>query len=252
MIGIFCGMNFLGILTFSRSRRGALGSAFFGLIDSLCSCEHSEQCLKYGYLHQMGPFSSKWISCPYPVLGSLFFSIARILSDVFFQSAYRYIEFWRKLYQNSFSRLPILQVPGGLLNIKMGSYQWRDPMSHDRLIFNMGIPIPGKDSLYIETGPRLCQAMGYITESYFSINSLKSIETGPRLCQAKGYITVSYFSINSLKSIETRPRLCQAMGYITVSYFSINSLKSIQNLLPQTYLRFLVWTTKFWLTSRLF
>ena len=23
-----------------------------------------------------------------------------------------------------------------------------------RLIFNMGIPIPGKDSLYIETGPR--------------------------------------------------------------------------------------------------
>ena len=25
--------------------------------------------------------------------------------------------------------------------------------SHDRLIFNMGIPIPGKDGLYIETGP---------------------------------------------------------------------------------------------------
>ena len=29
--------------------------------------------------------------------------------------------------------------------------------SCDRLIFNMGIPIPGKDSLYIETGPRLRQ-----------------------------------------------------------------------------------------------
>ena len=27
--------------------------------------------------------------------------------------------------------------------------------SHDRLIFNMGIPIPGKDGLYIEAGPRL-------------------------------------------------------------------------------------------------
>ena len=27
--------------------------------------------------------------------------------------------------------------------------------SHDRLIFNMGIPIPGKDSLNIETGPCL-------------------------------------------------------------------------------------------------
>ena len=25
--------------------------------------------------------------------------------------------------------------------------------SCDRLIFNMGIPIPGKDGLYIETGP---------------------------------------------------------------------------------------------------
>ena len=25
--------------------------------------------------------------------------------------------------------------------------------SHDRLIFNMGIPIPGKGGLYIETGP---------------------------------------------------------------------------------------------------
>ena len=25
--------------------------------------------------------------------------------------------------------------------------------SRDRLIFNMGIPIPGKDGLYIETGP---------------------------------------------------------------------------------------------------
>ena len=25
--------------------------------------------------------------------------------------------------------------------------------SRDRLIFNMGIPIPGKDTLYIETGP---------------------------------------------------------------------------------------------------
>ena len=27
--------------------------------------------------------------------------------------------------------------------------------SHDRLIFSMEIPIPGKDGLYIETGPRM-------------------------------------------------------------------------------------------------
>ena len=26
---------------------------------------------------------------------------------------------------------------------------------HDRLILNMGIPIPGKDGLYIETGPMI-------------------------------------------------------------------------------------------------
>ena len=40
-------------------------------------------------------------------------------------------------------------LPGGRLNIKM---------SHDHLIFNMGIPIPGKDGPYIETGPDLKQS----------------------------------------------------------------------------------------------
>ena len=49
---------------------------------------------------------------------------------------------------------------GGLLNIKLSSYQYRIPMLkirryRDRLIFNMGITIPGKDGLYIETGPRI-------------------------------------------------------------------------------------------------
>ena len=49
--------------------------------------------------------------------------------------------------------------PGGGLNITMSSYQYRDPMlkirrSRDRLIFNMGIPIPGKDGLHTETGTR--------------------------------------------------------------------------------------------------
>ena len=52
----------------------------------------------------------------------------------------------------------MMMAPGGRLNIKMWSYQYRDPHNKDkmvdRLIFNMGIPIPGKDSLYIETGPR--------------------------------------------------------------------------------------------------
>ena len=44
---------------------------------------------------------------------------------------------------------------GGRLNIKIPSYQYRDPMfkirrSHDRLIFNMGNPIPGKTVFILE------------------------------------------------------------------------------------------------------
>ena len=47
---------------------------------------------------------------------------------------------------------------GGRLDIKMSSYRYKDPMlkirrSRDRLIFNMGIPIPEKYGFYIETGP---------------------------------------------------------------------------------------------------
>ena len=46
--------------------------------------------------------------------------------------------------------------PGDRLSLS--SYQYMIPMlkirrSRDRLIFNMGIPIHGKDGLYIETGP---------------------------------------------------------------------------------------------------
>ena len=53
--------------------------------------------------------------------------------------------------------LMAIEAAWGCLNIKMSSHQYRIPMfkirrSHDRLIFNMGITIPGKDGLYIETG----------------------------------------------------------------------------------------------------
>ena len=47
-----------------------------------------------------------------------------------------------------------VSLPGDHLSIKMSSYQYRDPQVKDRLIFNIGIPIHGEDSLYIETGPR--------------------------------------------------------------------------------------------------
>ena len=48
---------------------------------------------------------------------------------------------------------------GGRLNINMSSYEYRHPLwkirrSRDRLIVNMGIPIPGKGGFYTETGPR--------------------------------------------------------------------------------------------------
>ena len=48
-------------------------------------------------------------------------------------------------------------LPGGRLNIKI-FYQYREPMlkvrrSHNRLIFNMVIHIPGKDGLHTATGP---------------------------------------------------------------------------------------------------
>ena len=51
------------------------------------------------------------------------------------------------------------------LNIKMSSYQYMNPhvkirRSWDRLIFNMGISIPRKDGLYIETGTRCTTCIG--------------------------------------------------------------------------------------------
>ena len=49
--------------------------------------------------------------------------------------------------------------------------------SHDRLIFNIGIPIPGKDGLYIETGPRgLGDYLNVKIASYLYKNSLDKNE----------------------------------------------------------------------------
>ena len=50
------------------------------------------------------------------------------------------------------------ELSGGRLNTHMSSYQYGNPKlkvrcSRDRFIINMGIPIRGKDCLYIETGP---------------------------------------------------------------------------------------------------
>ena len=63
---------------------------------------------------------------------------------------------------------------GGCLNIECRLTSIGTPISmiswsHDHLIFNMGIPIPAKDFLYIETGPESYILHWYI---FCSINSL--------------------------------------------------------------------------------
>ena len=72
---------------------------------------------------------------------------------------------WYQIGTRASATTQVFQLwPGGYLSIKMSPYQYRDPhvkdktvaRSRDRLIFNKGIPIPGKDRLYIETGPRDC------------------------------------------------------------------------------------------------
>ena len=58
---------------------------------------------------------------------------------------------------------------GVRLNIKMSSYQYRDPHVKDRTVFlnfNMAISIPGKDGLYIKTGPCWCWNLTIPTVGY--------------------------------------------------------------------------------------
>ena len=60
----------------------------------------------------------------------------------------------------------IPEYPGGRLNIKMSSYQYRD--SH------VGNPIPGKDSLYIETEPWF---QYHSTDSSIKLSDLHTTQT---------------------------------------------------------------------------
>ena len=65
-------------------------------------------------------------------------------------------ELWFALYTLSIRIYSRHIRTGGHLNIKMPSYQYvKDKtVSPTVLSLNMGIPIPGKDGLYIETGSR--------------------------------------------------------------------------------------------------
>ena len=65
----------------------------------------------------------------------------------------------------------------------MSSYQYKDPhvnirRSRNRLIFNMGMPIPGKDSLYIEKGP--CCSLGRISSTCL-ISVLRNYRRGKHI-----------------------------------------------------------------------
>ena len=76
-------------------------------------------------------------------------------------------------------RQSFVRPSGGLLNIRCRLNSIRIPMlkirrSCDRLIFNMGIPIPGKDGLYIETGPGLYNGIPILVRHLYT-------EMGPML-----------------------------------------------------------------------
>ena len=51
--------------------------------------------------------------------------------------------------------------------------------SRDRLIFNMGIPIPGKGGLYIETGPRL---KAFVSVDVFSFLCMFTVRSFLGIC----------------------------------------------------------------------
>ena len=66
-----------------------------------------------------------------------------------------------------------------------------------RLIFNMGIPIPGKDGLYIETGPRTL-VLSFYTDVVFTLfiwNSTHS--TLPRHCEM--WFLYSVYDLRAVK-----------------------------------------------------
>ena len=83
------------------------------------------------------------ICCIHP-FDMIWKSISSPLYPVHFTCATRSFTVW-------FGEVFFRFHPPAVRLIKMSSYQ-----SRDHLIFNIGIPAPGKDGLYIETGPCFC------------------------------------------------------------------------------------------------
>ena len=104
------------------------------------------------------PMSSWWLQMPWRQTG-----LRQVISNQHVDSAMTTMshEPYYILYISHHSHLVnnVQARSEGRLNIKMSSYPYKDShvkdkRSHDRLIFNMGIPIAGKDGFYIEVGPR--------------------------------------------------------------------------------------------------
>ena len=98
---------------------------------------------------------------------------------------------------------------GGCLNIERRSYQYigipmlKKRRPHDRLIFNMGIPIPGKTVFYIETGP--CVFSSHVVYSYMCAFVLVLHDTNYALIQFHWNLSWNYdvnIWLDSISKIE--------------------------------------------------
>ena len=122
-------------------------------------------------------------------------------------------------------------------------------MSHDRLIFNMGIPIPEKDGLYIEKGPWFAYYMGlnsctvhprrYAHGTYFVVLCCGMVlvycKTSNIWCTKSQDLNVSYFALqlslpNPLKpGVKSRMKLWLEQGRQAMLQLHLNE----QQFLPE-------------------
>ena len=125
-------------------------------------------------------------------------------------------------------------MPGGHLNIKILSYQSRDPHVKDKMVsqpsyLNIGIPIPGKDGLYIETGPSV---LGVSLSNYICLTQDKATHLPPwwiQCCSSPKCFTHSKYFHIFFKSLNVPNVYHQSViPYITYNNFFKFILGNIQ------------------------
>ena len=102
----------------------------------------------------------------------------------------------------------------------IGIHMLKIRRSHDRLIFNMGIPIHGKDGLYIETGPRFCKEPRHQQPQYWpsSPRILQSQHLKAQHSNSSGlfqYELFQYEILNSKYEIKSSQYLIGTYGPLT-------------------------------------